>query len=234
MFIRKSADRGETGAYWLKSLHSFSFGEYFDRQHMHFGPLRVINEDYVRGGGGFSMHGHANMEIITYILSGALEHKDSLGSGSVIRPGDVQVMSAGKGILHSEFNPSPDEDVHLLQIWIMPSERDTRPAYQEKRYDPADFYNRFRVIVSGDGREDSLRILQDASLSAARLAQGETVYFAMQQGRKYWLQVARGSVEAFGQALEAGDALALENETAALDIISKADAELLLFDFPVD
>ena len=180
------------------------------------------------------MHGHANMEIITDILSGALEHKDSLGSGSVIRPGDVQVMSAGKGILHSEFNPSPDEDVHLLQIWIMPSERDTKPAYQEKRYDPADFDNRFRVIVSGDGRGDSLRILQDAAVLAARLGQGKTVSFAMQQGRKYWLQVARGAVDAFGQTLEAGDALALENETAALDIISKADAELLLFDLPAE
>lgn len=230
--ILKSDNRGKTGAYWLDSRHSFSFGEYHDPAQMGFGPLRVINEDFVRGGSGFPMHGHANMEIITYILSGALEHKDSLGSGSVIRPGDVQVMSAGKGILHSEFNPSPDEEVHLLQIWIQPSERGTRPRYQEKHFDPQDFKNRLKLVVSNDGAEGSLEILQDAKLYATRLDDGQTISAPMQDGRKYWLQVARGHLNVAGENLSAGDAIALENEGAKADIRSLGDAEFLLFDLP--
>lgn len=230
--IRKSADRGQTRTYWLDSLHSFSFGEYHDRAHMGFGPLRVINEDFVRAEAGFPMHGHANMEIITYVLSGALEHKDSLGNGSAIRPLEVQMMSAGKGILHSEFNPSKDEDVHLLQIWIMPSERGTRPSYQQTAFDAQEFRNRLRLIVSPDGAEGSLKILQDAKLYAARMENAAVLSAALSEKRKYWLQVARGSVEVAGKTLAQGDALALENEGGKADIKATADAEILFFDLP--
>lgn len=230
--LRKSADRGQTRTYWLDSRHSFSFGEYHDRAHMGFGPLRVINEDFVRAEAGFPMHGHANMEIITYVLSGALEHKDSLGNGSSIRPLEVQMMSAGKGILHSEFNPSKDEDVHLLQIWIMPSERGTRPGYQQTAFAAEELKNRLRLIVSPDGAEGSLKILQDAKLYAARLENAAALSIALSEKRKYWLQVAKGSVEAGGQTLNQGDALALENEGGKADIKATAEAEILFFDLP--
>lgn len=230
--IRKKDERGRTGAYWLDSYHSFSFGEYHDPKHMGFGSLRVINEDFVKAGGGFPMHGHANMEIITYVLSGALEHKDSLGTGSVIKPLDVQMMSAGKGILHSEFNPSETDDTHLLQIWIMPSERGTRPAYQQTAFQPEELSNKLRLIVSPDGAAGSLKILQDARLYAARLEKGAVLALPLAEKRKYWLQTAKGSVEILGKTLETGDALALENEGGKADIKARAEAEILFFDLP--
>lgn len=230
--IRKSEERGKTGAYWLDSRHSFSFGEYHDPKNMGFGPLRVINEDFVRAEAGFPMHGHANMEIMTYVLSGSLEHKDSLGNGSTIRPGDIQLMSAGKGILHSEFNPSKETDVHLLQIWIMPSERGTRPGYQQTTFDPAEMHNRLRLVVSPDGAEGSLTILQDARVFAARLDGGKSIDFTPRPDRKYWIQVAKGHVHA-GATLLAGDALALENHAAKVDIRAEEASEILLFDLPL-
>jgi redox-sensitive bicupin YhaK (pirin superfamily) len=229
---RHNAHRGETNISWLKSHHSFSFGEYHDRQNMGFGPLRVINEDFVAGGAGFHTHGHANMEIITYVLSGALEHKDSLGSGDVIRPGDVQVMSAGKGILHSEFNPSPEEEVHLLQIWIMPKVTGTRPGYQQKTFSPESFKNRLNLLVSPDGADGSLTMLQDARLWAARLDAGKSVSVLRDSNRKYWLQAARGVLDVDGQELKAGDGLAISAESGPMNIAATVDAEVLVFELP--
>jgi redox-sensitive bicupin YhaK (pirin superfamily) len=230
--IRHKDNRGQTHIDWLKSFHSFSFGEYRDRNNMGFGPLRVINEDWVKAGAGFHTHPHANMEIITYVLSGALAHKDSLGSGGVIRPGDVQVMSAGKGILHSEFNHSDTEDVHLLQIWIMPRNGGTEPSYQQKHFSDDVFRNRLGLIVSPDGADGSLPILQDATIHAARLDAGYAVSFTANLKKKYWLQVARGTVEIAGKELEAGDALALDGEAGDYTVTARGDAEILLFELP--
>lgn len=230
--LRHKNDRGATATYWLNSAHSFSFGEYYDPKNMGFGPLRVINEDFVRAGTGFDTHGHSNMEIITYILSGALEHKDSLGNGGIIKPGDVQLMSAGKGILHSEYNPSETEDVHLLQIWIMPNETGTRPGYQQTSFNPADFQNRLRLVVSPDGAEGTLTIKQDARLWVSRLDAGKSVAQEMNANKKYWLQLARGKVMIRGQSLEAGDALSFDNEQGTLDIKAVEDAEFILFELP--
>ena len=230
--IRKNEDRGITQTYWLEGRHSFSFGEYHDPENMGFGPLRVINDDIVRAESGFGMHGHKNMEIITYVLSGALEHKDSLGNGGIIRPGEVQVMSAGKGVLHSEFNPSKDEDVHLLQIWIMPRENGTRPTYNQKAFDPAEMQNRWRLIVSPDGEDGSISILQDAHIYVTRLADGAKTEIKLEADRKYWLHVARGKIDIRGVALSAGDALALEKEQGKVDIKASTDAEILFFDLP--
>jgi quercetin 2,3-dioxygenase len=230
--IRHKTDRGATETSWLSSQHSFSFGEYYDPKNMGFGPLRVINEDWVRPGAGFDTHGHANMEIITYVLSGALEHKDSLGSGSVIRPGDVQMMSAGKGILHSEYNPSDSEEVHLLQIWIMPRETGTRPTYQQTSFTPEDFRNRLRLVVSPDGAEGSLVIRQDAKLYVARLDAGKSLSLEMAPNKKYWLQLARGKITLNKQALEAGDAAGFDNEPGSVDATAADDAEFLFFELP--
>ncbi|HYD17301.1 MAG TPA: pirin family protein [Patescibacteria group bacterium] len=232
MNIRKKDERGETGSYWLQSWHSFSFGEYYDPHNMGFGPLRVINEDIVRAGMGFDTHGHANMEIITCILEGAIEHKDSLGNGGIIRPGDVQLMSAGKGILHSEKNPSETDDVHLLQIWIMPNVAGTRPGYQQTSFNPAEFSNALRLVVSPDGEKGSLVIKQDARLWVAKLEEGKSVSLEMQPERKYWVQMARGSADVFGRPLTAGDALGLDNESGKADIKATADAEFLVFELP--
>lgn len=229
---RHNANRGTTEISWLKSHHSFSFGEYRDRNNMGFGPLRVINEDYVAAGAGFHTHGHANMEIITYVLSGALEHKDSLGSGDVIRPGDVQVMSAGKGILHSEFNPSPDEEVHLLQIWIMPNETGTRPGYQQKAFAPESYRNRLNLIVSADGAEGSLVMKQDARLWATRLDAGAAVSLDRDSNKKYWVQVAHGTLEVDGQRLEAGDGFAVSSEAGSMTLRAPEAAEALVFELP--
>lgn len=230
--IRHNTARGTTETGWLQSWHSFSFGGYHDPKNMGFGPLRVINEDIVRAGTGFDMHGHANMEIITYILSGALEHKDSLGNGGVIKPGDVQLMSAGKGILHSEFNPSEVEDVHLLQIWIMPREAGGRAGYQQTTFAPQDLQNNLRLVVSPDGEAGSLVIKQDAKLWVARLDDGKSVTLDMQPGRKYWFQAARGKMEIRGQMLEQGDALGLDNESGKADIKAFGAAEVVVFELP--
>ena len=230
--IRHKDERGTTSIGWLESAHSFSFGEYYDPKNMGFGPLRVINEDFVRAGTGFDTHGHANMEIITYILEGSLEHKDSLGNGGVIKPGDVQLMSAGKGILHSEFNPSDTEEVHLLQIWIMPNETGTKPGYQQTTFDPAEIRNSLRLVVSPDAAEGSLKIRQDAKLWVSRLDAGKSVSLEMQPNRKYWLQQARGKVKLRDQTLEAGDAVGFDNETGKLEITAVNAAEFILFELP--
>jgi redox-sensitive bicupin YhaK (pirin superfamily) len=231
--IRHRNDRGFTETGWLKSRHSFSFSHYYDPAYMGFGPLRVINEDWVAPGTGFDTHGHKNMEIITYVLSGALAHKDSTGKeGTAIPPGQVQVMSAGKGILHSEFNASDTEEVHLLQIWIMPGEQNTRPGYTQKAFDSAEMQNRFRLLVSQDGADGSLPMKQDAKLHAARLDAGQSLSYPLDSNRKYWLQTARGELDINGEKLEAGDGLAMEEEGGALHIKARAAAEVLLFDLP--
>ncbi|MEZ0259588.1 MAG: pirin family protein [Alphaproteobacteria bacterium] len=230
--LRHKHQRGATETGWLQSWHSFSFGGYHDPKNMGFGPLRVINEDIVRAGTGFDMHGHANMEIITYILSGAIEHKDSLGNGGVIRPGDVQLMSAGKGILHSEFNPSDTEDVHLLQIWIMPRETGGKAGYQQTSFDPAQLQNNLRLVVSPEGEDGSLVIKQDARLYVARLDTAKSVSLEMKAGRRHWFQVAKGTVDINGKVLEAGDALGLDNEPGRAIINAIENAEVLVFDLP--
>jgi redox-sensitive bicupin YhaK (pirin superfamily) len=229
--IRKSDARGKANFGWLDSRHSFSFGHYYDPANMGFGPLRVINEDHVAPGGGFPTHPHSDMEIITYVLSGALEHKDSLGSGSVIRPGDVQRMSAGTGIRHSEFNASRTEPVHLLQIWIVPEKRGLPPSYEEKSFDREGQRGHLRLIGSRDGREGSVTIHQDVSLYAGLLDAGRGVEHSLASQRSAWLQVASGSVEVDGKKLDAGDALAV-TDAGAVAIKATSGAEILLFDLP--
>ena len=229
--LRKANERGHADHGWLDSYFSFSFAEYHDPQHMGFSSLRVINEDVVQPGKGFGTHGHRDMEIITYILAGALEHKDSMGNGSVIRPGDVQRMSAGRGVQHSEFNPSPSELVHLLQIWIVPNVRGIEPEYEETHFDAASKRGRLRLIASSEGRDGSVTIHQDASVYAAMLDGAERASHALAPGRKAYVHVARGSVTVNGNALGAGDALKASGESAL--VLERGDkAEILLFDLP--
>ncbi len=192
----------------------------------------MINEDIVAPGGGFDTHGHADMEIITYVLSGTLEHKDNLGSGGVIRPGDVQVMTAGRGILHSEFNPSDADPVHLLQIWILPREKETKASYGQRTFTPSDFENRLCLIVSADGAEGSLVIGQDARIWASRLSDGKAVDLPGDANKKYWIQMARGTIDAGSQTLNAGDGLGLEGVAEKLTFHAKGDAEFLVFELP--
>jgi quercetin 2,3-dioxygenase len=230
--IRKSGDRGTADLGWLHSRHTFSFADYYDPEHMGFGPLRVINEDRVSPGQGFGTHGHRDMEIISYVLEGALEHKDSIGTGSVIRPGEVQVMSAGTGIRHSEFNHSRTEPVHFLQIWIVPDREGITPRYDQKAFPDAEKRGRLRLVGSADGRDGSIIIHQDVDLFAAILSAGEQVTHALRSGRKGWLQVIRGAVEANGHSLNAGDGATAQDEVA-LTVTGKADsAEMLVFDLP--
>lgn len=227
--LRKAADRGYADHGWLKSYHSFSFAEYYDPAHMGFGPLRVINEDRVAPGMGFGTHGHRDMEIISYVLEGALAHKDSMGNGSAIRPGDVQRMSAGTGVTHSEFNHSRDGVTHFLQIWIEPNVRGIKPSYEEKHFDPASKRGQLRLIASPDGREGSVLIHQDAYLFAGLLEQAEQASHALAAGRLGYVHVARGSVEVNGQLLEAGDALKLTGP-GEVALANGRGAEVLLFD----
>ncbi len=227
--IRKSEDRGRADFGWLKSSHSFSFGHYHDPQHMGFGPLRVINEDRVAPGGGFPTHSHRDMEIISYVLDGALEHKDSLGTGSVIRPGDVQRMSAGTGVLHSEYNASSKDPVHFLQIWILPEREGLKPSYEQKTFQAAEKRGALRLIGSRDGREGSITVHQDADVYATALEQGEAVSHALKAGRGAWVQVALGSVAINGQRLEAGDGMAVE-AGGDLRLEAESSSEVLLFD----
>ena len=227
--LRKSAERGHANHGWLDSYHSFSFADYQDPRHMGYSNLRVINEDVVQPGQGFGTHGHRDMEIITYILEGALEHKDSMGNGSVIRPGDVQRMSAGTGVRHSEFNPSPDELVHLLQIWIEPAANGIAPGYEEKHFDAASKRGRLRLVASQDAREGSVKIHQDAAMYAALLDGNERATHALAAGRKAYVHVARGKVTVNGQALVAGDAVKITGE-AGVTMENGAGAEVLLFD----
>jgi len=228
---RKSTERGYADHGWLKSFHSFSFADYYDPEHMGFGVLRVINEDRVAPGTGFGTHGHRDMEIISYVLSGALEHKDSMGNGSVIRPGNVQRMSAGKGVLHSEYNPSRTEGVHFLQIWIEPSVRGIPPSYEEKHFDAASKRGRLRLVASPDGQDGSVTIHQDARLYATVLDGADRVALAIAPGRRAYVHVARGTVTANGERLEAGDALkVVDSQEVVLE--AGQDAEVLVFDLP--
>ena len=226
---RRAEDRGTANFGWLDSRHSFSFGDYYDPEHMGFGPLRVINEDRVRGGGGFPTHGHRDMEIVTYVIEGALEHKDSTGGGSVIRPGDVQRMSAGTGIRHSEYNASTTEPVHFLQIWIVPEREGLSPGYEQKHLPAEARRGALRLVGSRDGRDGSVTIHRDVDLYAAVVAGGATVHHDVRPGRKLWLQVVRGSVTVNGTDADAGDGVAID-DAERLDITAKTEAEALLFD----
>jgi len=229
--IRRAEERGYADHGWLKSFHSFSFANYYDSRHISFGPLRVINEDRVAGGGGFGKHPHHDMEIISYVLAGSLEHKDSMGTGSVIRPGDVQCMSAGTGVLHSEYNHSPDELVHFLQIWIEPDEAGVKPAYQQQFFSDEAKRGKLCVIASSDGRNGSVRIRQNALLFSALVDGAEQLKYVIPPGRKGYIHVVLGDVTVNGQALHAGDALKISNESNVA-IGDGKDAEILLFDLP--
>jgi len=227
--IRRSAERGGGDFGWLKTQHSFSFDRYYDPRFMGFRSLRVINEDHVAPGEGFPTHPHRDMEIITYLLEGALEHKDSLGTGSVIRPGDGQRMSAGKGIRHSEFNHSKTDSAHLLQIWIIPDRSGHTPGYEQKQFPAEEKKGKLRLIASRDGRDGSVTIHQDASLYVSLLAPGQQVTHELGHGRYAWLQVAKGAVELNGKPLKQGDGAAVSEESR-LTIRGSEDSEILLFD----
>lgn len=229
--IRPAADRGVERFGWLDSRHTFSFGRYYDPHHMGFGPLRVINEDRVAPGNGFGAHGHRDMEIISYVLDGALAHKDSIGNGSTIRPGDVQRMSAGTGIMHSEFNASETDPVHFLQIWIQPNQRGLTPSYEEIQVPDAAKQGQWRLVGSRDGRDGSVTIHQDVDLFVAKLAEGETLTYRPRDGRSLWLHVAKGTVLLDEDLLSAGDGVALQDTTDVLNLRGATnDAEVLLFD----
>jgi redox-sensitive bicupin YhaK (pirin superfamily) len=230
--IRRSQDRGKANFGWLDSRHTFSFGEYHDPRHMGFGPLRVINEDRVSPGNGFGTHGHQDMEIMSYVLEGALEHKDSIGTGSVIRPGDVQVMSAGTGIRHSEFNPSKTEPVHFLQIWIIPDREGIKPRYEQKSFPDAEKRGRLRLVGSAQGRDGSVTIYQDVQVFAGLLNAGERAAHALATGRRGWVQVVRGDVNINGHDLHAGDGVAVEGEPSLNGMGKTEGTEFLVFDLP--
>jgi len=234
--LRKSSDRGYADHGWLKSAHSFSFADYHDPRHMGFGNLRVINEDRIAPGSGFGTHGHRDMEIVSYVLDGELAHKDSMGTGSaqdgpsgVIRPGDVQRMSAGSGVRHSEFNHAKDRVTHFLQIWILPNVTGIPAEYEQKHFDAASKRGKLRLVASADGRDESLKMHADASISAGFFDGAESAQVPLDPARKAWVQVVRGQVVVNGQALAAGDAIGLENESA-LKIINGKEAEVLVFD----
>ena len=228
MKIRRANERGHADHGWLNAWHSFSFAGYYDPAHMGFRSLRVINDDTVAPGGGFGTHPHRDMEIITYILSGALEHKDSMGNGRIIRPGEVQYMAAGTGVQHSEFNPSEQEPVHLLQIWIQPDRQGVTPRYAEKSFAKAK-NGTLHLVASKSGRDDSIAIHQDADLFLAKLNSGESVAHSLRADRRAWVHVAEGKVELNGEKLSAGDAAAVSGETD-LKITARAKSQVLLFD----
>ena len=227
--VRSREDRGRTRISWLDSRHTFSFGDYFDEENMGFRSLRVINEDVVSPGAGFGTHGHRDMEILSYVLEGGLEHQDSSGGGGIIRPGEIQFMRAGRGVTHSEYNASKTEPVHFLQIWIEPDERGLAPAYGQKAFDVAKAASGWALLASRDGRGDSIRLHQDVDLSLARLRAGESRTYALAPGRNAWLQVTRGEVRVGNHALRAGDGATVSGE-AAITLEAEGDAEALLFD----
>lgn len=229
--IRKSGERGYADHGWLKSFHSFSFADYYDPGHIQFGPLRVINEDRVAPGMGFGTHGHRDMEIISYVLEGELAHKDSMGNGSVIRPGDVQRMSAGTGVRHSEYNHAPNDTTHFLQIWIMPDETGIEPGYEEKHFPAETKRGTLRLVASPDGADGSVVVHQDARLYAGLFDADEAAKLPIAAGRRAYVHVARGRVSVNGQALEAGDAAKLE-AVDAVELTRGSDAEVLVFDLP--
>jgi redox-sensitive bicupin YhaK (pirin superfamily) len=227
--LRPANERGHAERGWLDSHFTFSFADYHDPKHMGFRALRVINDDWIQPGRGFGTHPHRDMEIVTYVLEGALEHKDSLGTGAVIRPGEVQRMTAGTGILHSEFNPSPTEPVHLLQIWLLPAEHGLKPGYEQRRFPEAERRGRLRLVAARDGREGAVTIRQDADLYVGLLDAGESATHRLRPGRHAWLQVARGAVTLNGRPLQEGDGAAVSDEEA-LELTGREAAEVLLFD----
>jgi len=229
--IRRSAERGFADHGWLKSFHTFSFADYFDPQHGDFGPLRVINEDRVQPGAGFGMHAHRDMEILTYVLAGALAHKDSMGNGSTIRPGDVQRMSAGRGVQHSEFNASSSEPVHFLQIWIAPDVRGIEPGYEERHFSAQERRGRLRLIASPDRADGSVLIHQDARVYAGLFDGAETARLEIEAGRRLYVHLARGQANVAGTTLASGDALKL-TDTRSVLLQDAREAELLVFDLP--
>lgn len=229
--LRRAAERGYADHGWLQSYHSFSFADYYDEQHMHFGPLRVINEDWVAPGRGFGMHGHRDMEIVTYVLEGALAHRDSMGNSSTISPGEVQRMSAGTGVMHSEYNHASDQTTHLLQIWIMPNQRNVTPSYEQKTFGATEKRGHLRLIVSPDGRNGSVSIHQDAYVYAGLFNGDEQDERPLAEGRLAYIHIARGRVDVNGVVLQAGDALKLAS-TASVQVSHGRDAEILLFDLP--
>ena len=229
--IRKASERGHFNHGWLNTYHTFSFDQYYDPRYMGFRVLRVINEDFVASGRGFPMHGHSDMEIITYILEGALEHQDSMGNGSVIRPGDVQRMSAGTGVRHSEKNPSPTEPVHLLQIWILPHTVGLDPSYEQKAFSEDERANKLRLIASSDANDGSVLIHQDLNLYASIIDEGNSVTHTTPETRYGWLQVARGAVDVNGERAEQGDGAVIVGESQ-IEIAARQSAEILLFDLP--
>ncbi len=229
MKIRRAADRGLADHGWLKSFHTFSFADYNDPAHMGFRALRVINDDRVAAGKGFGTHGHRDMEILSYVLEGALEHKDSMGTGSVIKPGDVQRMSAGTGVSHSEKNASTSEPVHFLQIWIVPEARNIAPGYEQKAFSDEDKRGKLRLVASRDGREGSITVHQDVSVYAGLLDEGERASFVVNAGRGAWVHVASGAIELAGTRLVSGDAVAIEDEGTYV-LAGKERGEVLVFD----
>ncbi len=229
MTIRKATDRGHAKHGWLDSHHTFSFADYHDPKHMGFRSLRVINDDRVEGGQGFGAHSHRDMEIISYVLEGELAHKDSMGTGETIRPGDVQRMSAGTGVQHSEFNASKKDEVHFLQIWLLPDQKNIKPGYEQKTYSEADKRGKLRLVASPDGAEGSITIHTDAKLYAGLFTEGEAAELAIPKGRGAWLHVAKGKVRINGKDVGAGDGVAIENENT-VRIEGVADGEVLAFD----
>lgn len=232
MLIKRFRDeRGPTDAGWLKSMHSFSFGHYMDPKHMGFGPLRVINEDRVIPGAGFDTHPHSNMEIISYVLEGELAHKDSMGTGSVIKAGDVQLMSAGRGVSHSEFNNSREKGVHFLQMWVMPNAQNTEPGYQQKSFVANHNRNMLVLAISPDGAEGSLKIKQDARMYVGRFDEDYETSLTTEEGRRYWLQVAQGHIIVNDEPAKAGDGFAIKGEDI-ITLKSVTESEVVLFDLP--
>ncbi len=227
--IRKSEARGYFDFGWLQTHHTFSFGEYFDPEHVHFRALRVINEDRVQPGQGFGMHGHRDMEIVTLVLSGAIEHQDSLGNGEILRPGELQRMTAGAGIRHSEFNPSTTDPLHLYQIWLTPERRGLTPSYEQKAFGPSERIDRWQLVASPDGQNGSITIHQDAQLLLTTLTSGQSLSHSIATGRAAWLQILTGSVAIDHELLQAGDGAAITDETT-VTISASENSEVLLFD----
>jgi len=229
--VRKAQDRGHVNHGWLDTWHTFSFGEYYDPAHMGFSVLRVINDDTVAPDAGFPTHGHRDMEILSYVIEGGLEHKDSMGNGSIIRAGEVQRMSAGTGVTHSEFNASKTEPVHFLQIWLLPEEQGLGPGYEQRGFDDQDRHNALQLIASPDGRNGSLRIHQQSDIFLAALAGEQAVRYQLRAGRKIYVQVTRGSVAVNGHAVQAGDGVAI-TELETVELSGDEGGEVLLFDLP--
>lgn len=227
--VRRAADRGHFDHGWLDTHHTFSFSRYVDREHTRFRSLRVMNEDVVQPGQGFGTHPHENMEIVTYVLTGALEHRDSMGNGEVLRPGEFQRMTAGTGITHSEFNPSDSEPVHLYQIWLFPERNGLEPSYEQKAFDKAGRQNQLQLVASQDAAEGSLLIHQDARIYLGNLDEGAVVEHVVESDRHVWLQVLRGTVDVNGESLQTSDGVAISDE-AAVSITGTSAAEIMLFD----